>query len=100
MARYQKFITEQGRAIIESYKTVADIYLRLGFFRRMPALAGLRADAVLKTFMEKGELDQRPYLLVLGKQSNLVGRVDHYKRLRDYFSKKEYPVPEFWRAGN
>jgi hypothetical protein len=100
MERYQDFITRQGRAIMASYRSVADIYLRLGFFKRMPPLAGLRAEVILKTFMEKGELDQKPYLLVLGKKDNLVGRMDHYKRLCEYFYKRGYPIPEFWSAGD
>jgi len=100
MERYQDFITRQGRAIMASYRSVADIYLRLGFFRRMPPLAGLQAHTALKTFMEQGELDQKPYLLVLGKKNNLVGRMDHYKHLRDYFNQRGYPVPEFWSAGD
>jgi len=95
MRYYQEFLNNEKHCIKASYKKIAKNYIDLGLTDQMSDLKGRKAEKVLTDFHNRGKIDPRPYILIIGKKSNMKGRVgNHLERLQKLFKKAKYPDPE------
>lgn len=83
MERYKKFIDNEGKRIINSYKKIAKNYLNLELHNRFPKLGDKEAIDVLGEFADRGTLDESPHLLVIKTGRKFKGRdgKDHWNEL-------------------
>lgn len=95
MTRYKAFIDEQTTkkgekaGLLKSYKTVAKNMLDLNFIHNNSAL--------VESFIENGEIDTHPYLLIIGDLSILKNgkHGDHWEKLCSWAARENYPQPLF-----
>lgn len=102
MGHYQDFIRTQESNIKKSYKTVAENYLELIKQGIIPenyfsSIGELNPQEILKMFIDRPQIDEKPYLLLLGENRLTKGRKgqNHWQRLLELFENK-YPKPELW----
>ena len=105
MQHYQDFIEEERNNIENSYKTVAANYHELISQDIIPenyfsSIEGISPKKILERFMHNPQIEERPYLLLLGKNSLIKGRKEqnHWQRLLELFLANKYPEPELWPA--
>lgn len=102
MGHYQDFIRTQESNIKKSYKTVAENYLEFIKQGIIPenyfsSIGELSPKEILKMFIDRPQLDERPYLLLLGPNCLTKGKngQNHWQRLLELLENK-YPKPELW----
>jgi len=105
MQHYQKFIEIQRSNITNSYKKVAENYLELitqNIIREnyFSSIDGLNPKDILNKFRSNPQIDEKPYLLLLGENILTNGRngQNHWQKLLELF-KNKYPEPELWTKG-
>lgn len=94
MDRYRNFLKDNNEDIIKSYKTVAGNYIELGVADQMNGFGDKTACEILKAFSKDPKLDPNPYLLVLGEEKNMKGKLNHWDKLKELLEKGNYPMPE------
>ena len=95
MTRYKAFIDEQTKkegekaGLLKSYKTVAKNMLDLSFIHDDSEL--------VRSFINNGEIDTHPYLLIIGDLSTLKNgkHGDHWEKLGSWAERENYPQPLF-----
>jgi hypothetical protein len=103
MQHYQNFIDSEKMNIKDSYQLIANNYLELIKKNVIPynyfsSVNGLMPVDILQRFARNPEIDEKPNLLLLGK-NHLTKRYkcqDHWKKLQDLFKENEFSLPELW----
>ena len=97
MKHYRSFIKDQEQNIQESYRMIADNYLKLNLLSKFPNAS--EALDMLQEFRVSGRVDLEPYLLIIRTKENMKGKYgDHAQLLTDELIKNGYKPPLLWDA--
>lgn len=89
MERYKEFIAKEKPNIEASYKVVAQNYVDLKLYDRLPKLGVMSQEEVLEKFIKEGRVDPIPRLLVIKTGKSMEGRYgNHWEHLKEPFKDK------------